>query len=230
MFQHNCQAARMVELCILLEKSRLMQVKPRDLDITQKEWSVKAARYLSHIFSPPMVYAVLGFITAWAELPFLPGLLWGSIFGFFVSLLPLLVVIYLLKSGRIKDIHLNNSKERRIPYLVGIAGSIAAIITIRQFQGPPLLGTLAVGSAFGLIVLALINNFWLISSHMASITMAAIFIWVVFGPLYGLIVLPMVVLVFSIRLYLRRHTLSQLLAGSLVGVSSIWILRIAGLL
>jgi membrane-associated phospholipid phosphatase len=220
----------MVELCSLLEKTQYMQVKPRDLDKTQQEWSVKAARYLSHIFSPPMVYAILGFITAWAALPFIPGLLWGAIYGFFVSLLPLLLVIFLLKTGRIEDIHLNNSKERRIPYLVGIIGSIAAFIIISQFQGPALLGSLAIGSAIGLTVLALINNFWLISSHMASITMAAIFIWIVFGSLYGLIVVPLVVLVFAIRLYLRRHTVSQLLAGMLVGAGSIWLLRITDLL
>lgn len=207
-----------------------MQPLPRDLDPKFDVRSIRAARFVSDILSPPMVYALLGFVVALASLPSWLGLAWGALYGFFVSLIPILVVIYMLKSGRIQDMHMSDTRQRRLPYLVGIVGALVAYGLISWLAGPPLLVSLAAGTVIGLTAMGVINNFWLISNHMGSITMAALFIAFGFGFAAGLATAPLVVLVFLARWTLRRHTLTQLFAGMAVGVLTVWILVFIGLL
>jgi len=190
----------------------------------------KSARIISDVVSPPMVYAFLGFVFAWASLPFWQGLLWGALYGFFVSLLPLLSVIYLLKTGRVGDLHMSDNHQRRIPYLIGISGAIFAFATIYLFKGPDLLESLAIGTIIGLTTLSAINYAWLISNHMASITMAVLLIGSVFGLIFGLALIPFILAVFYARWVLGRHTILQLLAGMAVGVITVWVMVITKLI
>lgn len=207
-----------------------MQPKPLDVDNSSKDISVKTARMLSNIFSPPVINTILGLLVALTVLPLLQGLFWGFTYGLLISMLTMVAVIYMLKTGRATDLHLTESAQRHFPYLVSIIGSVAIILLINRFNGPALLGSLAVGTMITLIILLIVNIFWLISSHMASVTLAALFVAAAFGPVYGVIMIPLVVLVFIIRYYLRRHTVYQLVAGMMVGVLSIVFLQTMGLL
>jgi membrane-associated phospholipid phosphatase len=42
-------------------------------------------------------------------------------------------------------------------------------------------------------------------------------IWLTFGPLAGLLLVPLVILIVAVRLYLKRHTLAQVVGGLLLG-------------
>jgi hypothetical protein len=197
-------------------------MKSRPLDIGPgKSKMVRTGRVISNLASPPMVSAVLGFITALATMPFLSGLVWGFVFGFFVSLVPLLTVVYLLRTGRVHDLHLETAKDRRVPYLVGVLGSAASFILVMLFEGPIELSLLALANLVGLVLLGVINNVWLISSHMAAITMGAFFIAYLFGWKSLVVMVPLVALVFAVRYFLQRHTIMQLLAGMAVGAISV---------
>jgi membrane-associated phospholipid phosphatase len=44
-----------------------------------------------------------------------------------------------------------------------------------------------------------------------------IIIWVVFGWLSAALLLPLVVLIVAVRLYLKRHTVAQIVGGILLG-------------
>ena len=50
----------------------------------------------------------------------------------------------------------------------------------------------------------------------------------VFGWLTGLILLPLLILISWIRLYLKRHTPAQVLAGIGLGFSAVLLLRALG--
>jgi membrane-associated phospholipid phosphatase len=189
----------------------------------------KLAHLLSDLVSPPIVAAVFGFIVAWQERPSWIGLGYAFIYAFWMCLVPLGVVIFLAKTGRIHDLHMSNSpEERRIPYLIGFVCALAAFLTFTFWLDSPLLRTLAVSNILVLAVLGLINNHWLISSHSASIMLVAVFCAYVFGLPAMLGCLLLVGLVVWARWLLQKHTPSQLAAGMLVGALSVLLLATFG--
>lgn len=192
--------------------------------------SLQAARLTSTVLSPPLVSAILGFVLALDALPTWPGLAWGAAYGFLVSLVPVLYVLHLLRQGRVADMHMSDQRQRRVPYLIGVLGAGAAYLALSAYGGPPLLVSLAVATGLLLAALGLINFFWLISSHMAGISMAATFVGCVYGAVAGVALTPLVGLVFYARWILQRHTVLQLFAGLAVGGASVWVLGLAGVL
>jgi membrane-associated phospholipid phosphatase len=201
---------------------------PRDHSAVVTIGGIRLARTFSNIISPPVIFACLGLALAWADLPFWPGFLWAAVFGFLVSLAPILLVVYLLKTRRITDLHMNTTRERRLPYVSSVGGALMALAILGLFDGPPRLTCLAWLSVVVLSILGLINNFWLISIHAASIAAAATISGLVFGWWAALLVLPLVILVATARLYLKRHTPAQVTGGLALGVGSVLSLTLFG--
>jgi hypothetical protein len=201
---------------------------PRDFSADVTVGIVRFARTFSNVVSPPTIFASLGLAVAWLEVGFWSGLLWAAVFGFWVSLAPILFVVYLLKTRRISDLHMNTPRERRLPYLVGVAGAVVALAIGQVARGPELLRCLALFSVIQLAALALINYFWLISIHTTSITAATLIVAILFGPLTGVAVGLLGVLVVMARLFLRRHTGAQVAAGAALGVVSVVLVRAIG--
>ena len=201
---------------------------PRDHSASTTVGAVRAARLFSNIVSPPVIFALLGLALALAELPFWPGLFWAALYGFCVSLAPIIYVVYLLRTGRISDLHMSAPGERHSPYIVSVLGSITAFILISEFGGPELVACLAIFSIITLAALALITYFWLISIHAASIAAAALVMGLVYGPWSAILLLPLVALVSWVRLYLRRHTPAQVGAGLALGVGVVALVTLFG--
>lgn len=186
------------------------------------------ARWLSNLVSPPVVTAVFGFVIAWQDHASWLGMLRALLYGALTCLLPVLLVLYLLKTGRIKDLHMSNAPEqRRIPYLASFLCAAAAFLLFHSLGDAPMLSALAACNVLGLAALGLINNFWLVSNHTASVSMVAAFSACLFGWHTVLWSLPLVGLVTWARWLLRKHTLAQLAAGFAVGVAPV--LLFAGL-
>ncbi len=201
---------------------------PLDIDPDNTIGGIRAARIFSNIVSPPVIFAVLGLALSLKELPSFLGLLWAALFGFWVSLAPILVVVFMLRSGRIHDLHMSSTGDRQIPYISSVVGSVIALTLIYLFNGPELLLCLSIFSIFVLVALAIITHFWLISIHAASITAAMIISGLVFGIWAVALLIPLVAAVSYVRLYLRRHTLSQVLAGVGLGIGTVWFLTLFG--
>ena len=202
---------------------------PRDYDKSSHTGRIKAARLFSNIVSPPVIFAVLGLAFALAEEPNLTGLFWAAVYGFWVSLFPILVVLYLLKIGKIKELHMTDTRERHIPYATAVAGAFIVFALITWFNGPELLRCLSLFNGVELTALALINIRWLISIHATGIMAAFLLVGLVFGWAVSLIlVLPLVIGVIFARLYLKRHSPAQIAAGLLLGVFSTWVMTLLG--
>jgi hypothetical protein len=184
-----------------------------------------SAKIFSNVLSPPAVSAAMGFLVAWENHAFWQGLFLALIYGVLISLIPLSLVIFLVKTGRVGDLHMSlSAKDRRIPYLAGFLGAVAAFLIFALWGGSPLLTALAACNAIGLAVLGLINNLWLISNHSASAMLVASFGVYIFGFGSALWSLPLVGLVVWSRWLLRKHTPAQLGAGLLVGVAPVILL------
>jgi membrane-associated phospholipid phosphatase len=201
---------------------------PRDHSAEVTIGTIRLARTFSNIVSPPVIFAVLGLALALAEAGLWPGLLWAAFFGFFVSLAPILFILFMMRHGRITDLHMNTRQERYLPYLVSTISSALVLLAIYLFDGPELLSCLTVLNIIVLIILGLVNTFWLISIHTASISAATIITGLVFGIWAAAAVSPLLLMVCWARLYLRRHTPGQVAAGLLLGLVASLALAFSG--
>ena len=187
---------------------------PLDFASENRTGFVKFARIYSNIISPPVMFAVLGIAFALKELPFFTGMVWATVYGLIVSLAPILIVLYLLKKGFIKELHMSNTRERHLPYAASIFFASVAAYIISRYQGPELLSCLAIFNMIQLALLALINIYWLISLHSTGIMASFVLVGLVWNwEIATLVVIPFVITVCWVRLYLKRHTMNQVLAG-----------------
>jgi len=149
--------------------------QPIDIPLFGQSKGVRASRIFSNIVSPPSVYAVIAFVLAWTEMPFWRGSIIVAIFGLLISLLPILYLISLLKTGKTEDIHVSNPKERLTPYILGILGAGVTFFLVRELGSSQLFLNFILINFVSLCALALINIRWLISAHVSSITTIAVF-------------------------------------------------------
>jgi membrane-associated phospholipid phosphatase len=198
---------------------------PRDRFKADRVGMVRVARYFSDIISPPTIFAAMGIALGVYERPIWPGVAWGFIYGVMTSLLPILVIFYLLHSGRISDLHMSNTGERNIPYFVGVVAALLAYGVIALLDGPELLRCLALYNVVALTALGLINTRWLISIHATSIAAAWMMITLIFGWGWSLVFLPLVIIMGWTRYYLKRHTVLQIVAGMALGAGIVLIFR-----
>lgn len=198
-----------------------MPQKPLDYYLATRIGRVKAARLFSNIVSPPVMFAILGLALAWKELLFWPGFVWGAFYGLLVSLAPILFVLFLLRTGRIAELHMSNTEERHLPYLVAVGCALLALGGITLLNGPELLRCLALFNVIELIALGAVNVYWLISIHATGIMATMLIAGLVFGWEIGLAILPLVALISWVRLYLQRHTPMQIIAGLGLGVVTV---------
>ncbi len=202
-----------------------MKKLPLDLLVHNRTGFVKAARIYSNVVSPPVMFAVVGLAFGLYALPGWTGFLWAAVYGLLVSLAPILVVLFLLRSGRIAELHMSNTRERNIPYLSAILFAVMAYGLIARFNGPELLRCLALFNIIELIMLTVINHFWLISLHATGAIATAVLVGLVFGWPTGLLVgIPLVGSVCWVRLFLKRHSVAQILAGLALGAAVVLLL------
>ena len=201
---------------------------PLDRNIHNRTGLVKVARIFSNVVSPPVMFAILGLAIPLKTLPFWPGFAWAAVYGLLVSLAPILVVLYLLKIGYISELHMSNTSERHLPYATAVVFALFAFGLVSWFDGPELLRCLLIFNVVELIALGLINIRWLISIHATGVVATWLIVGLVFGWTASLIVVPFVILVAWVRLYLKRHTPLQVIAGATLGVFSVLSLRLIG--
>ena len=201
---------------------------PRDLREEDRVGTVKLARTLSNVISPPTMFALTGLALAIYETSIWPGLAWGIFYSVLIALTPLAVIFYLLRSGRIADLHMSSTGERHIPYLTAVISGTIAYLILTWFNGPLLLRCLAILSVLTLGALGLINTRWLISIHATAAASTWLIATLVFGWVAGILLFPILVLICWIRLYLKRHSPAQVLAGVAVGLTIVLIMRAFG--
>ncbi len=201
---------------------------PRDFHKDSHTGHVKAARLFSNIVSPPVMFACVGLAFAYYENPSPAGLAWAVFYGLLVSLAPILVVLALLKTGRIKELHMSDTNERHIPYVTAVISAFIAFVVIAALNGPELLRCLALLNSINLAALGLINTRWLISIHANGIMASFLLVGLVFGwPLAFVLVFPFLIAVCYVRLYLKRHTIGQVVAGLGLGFVAVLFMQIA---
>ncbi len=182
--------------------------------IPQISW----ARLTSDILSPPVIWGVLAFPIAFREASSREqALLWAFTYAVMVCLLPAVYIGFMVWRGHITDVHMEVRKERIRPFLVSIIGTALAWELLRLMGAPPIMPIFALVSLVLLGTMMLVTLVWQISMHSMSITCAVVAAGALFGFGTALALSPLIPVVSAARLKLHRHTLSEVIAGILVG-------------
>ncbi len=112
---------------------------------------------------------------------------------------------------------LSSTREREIPYLVGIVGAALAYGVLYALETPSLLLGFTFSDLLALSALAVLNRFWLVSAHMTGVTLIVIFTGFAFGLPPALWLTPLMAITYIVRLNLRRHSPTELIGGALLG-------------
>lgn len=145
---------------------------------------------------------------------------------------PMIVILLLKRFGFIKDVGLNEQKERLVPYLVCIVCLVGTAIFM-YFKGAPVwLAMFFFGGAAAGVVEVIINKWWKISVHAAGIAgIVALLLYLLQFQFtlpatrtWLLITIGAAGLLGSARIWLGRHTLWQVLAGYAVGFCAVYFL------
>ena len=145
---------------------------------------------------------------------------------------PLLLIFLLKVMGVVQDVGLNGQKERLIPYLITAICYGGSAWFVASRGAPVWVAMFFAGGALASLINLCINFKWKISAHSAAIAgLVALLIKlqrdVAVEPklfLWLLITVGCAGLLGSARVWLRRHTVWQVLAGYLVGFCSVFFL------
>jgi hypothetical protein len=207
-----------------------MNNHPLDINPSEQKLKIRLARIYSDFFSPPSVYAIFAFVVAWSDLPFWKGTFHAAIFGLLTSLTPLIYIISQMKRGLLEDIHISTSKQRKIPYLLGIVGAVIAYLILWLFSSSTIFLGFILAVIIGLTALGIINQKWLISAHSASIAAVTAFSGYAFNLTTAILLSPLILLTVLIRYFLKRHSIGELLSGVLLGIVVVVVLGYLGVL
>lgn len=198
--------------------------QPLDYHIENRTGAVRLARFYSNLVSPPTIFAAMGISVAFHSMPFGPALFWGVLFGVMLALFPILIILWMIQRGMIAELHMSNTRERRIPYLVSIGMAFLVLALEYIFSLPDEMVSVTLFVILDLVLLFLITLVWLISMHTTAAAAAAGLIFLIWGWFWALVIgAPLVLSVIWNRLYLKRHTPAQAWCGVALGLGSAYL-------
>lgn len=195
------------------------------------------AKGLSILFYPLFVptFGIALFCYAYAQhVSYMPAV-WTiiAIAGTFLltCLLPLSVIWWLMRRGEVKDMQIEDAKERKYPYLYTILGfGFWAYFVSSVLHAPLCLVYIACGATVAIGIVTLINKWWKISAHLTGFggLTGGIFCYCLgIGALPTVNILSLVfglsLLLMYARLRLHAHTPAQVCAGWLLGITCTFI-------
>jgi membrane-associated phospholipid phosphatase len=181
---------------------------------------VEFARSLSTIFNPFVCATVLFVIVARAFSSSTLHFWELSIAGlFFFTIAPMLCVFYLYLSGRIGDFDMSDRWERRRAFIAFIIVYAVAAAFLMAVHAPTVLIAITWGYVGATLAIMLVTRWWKISTHAFGVTGPFAVMFLLFGlqPLPYVAIVP---LVCWARVYLRAHTIAQVIAGAALAVAS----------
>ncbi len=144
------------------------------------------------------------------------GFLWAGLCVFLTSGLSLAYLLYLTRSGKVRDVG-SISREERVGPLRVVAGLHAGAFVVAALLGAPdALRAALLSYAIATVLFALISPVVNLSLHAAGVAGAAVCLSFVFGG-WGLLSFLLLPVVWWARTALGRHTQAELLLGALVG-------------
>jgi membrane-associated phospholipid phosphatase len=178
------------------------------------------ARILSTIFNPFLtalaLFAILALIGARDTYDF-----WRLLFlsTSFISLGPMLYVFWLYATDRISDLDMSVRSERELVFTTFVVFDALGVIALWLAHAPRLMIAAMLGYLVSTVVVQYITRYWKISTHAIGITAPLTALTLIYGrqPLPFMVLIPMVCWA---RVYLRAHTVMQVVAGTGLAIAT----------
>jgi len=149
----------------------------------------------------------------------------GSSYNLFISLIiaitfsftvPVITVLVLRSQQKVSDVHITIREQRTVPFLITIVSYIIGSGLLWLVSGPSRLAATMLCYTTISIAIMLINFYWKISVHAAGVggPLAALTLTIGWVAVPFFILIP---LVDWARVYLKAHTVGQVVAGSFLG-------------
>ena len=190
---------------------------PTPLRVRKRVWT-DVARIFSTVCNPFLTSLALFVILAGAssnsQADFFV-LLGNS--AFFTSIAPMLFIFYLYATDRISDLDMSIRAERERVFIAFVIFYALGAIDLWLIHAPAIMTASMAGYAASALVVQWITRYWKISTHALGITAPLVALTVLFGtrPLPFYVLIP---LVGWSRVYLRAHTLLQVIAGTALAI------------
>nr|WP_307433559.1 phosphatase PAP2 family protein [Pseudarthrobacter defluvii] len=176
----------------------------------------RTARWLTEVLQPPVVVSLQLLLSPLPEAGFPRSIGYGALAALFVCVLPLVVLLVLVRLGKVTDHHVSDRKQRA-PVLLMALGCIAVgLLVLNAVDTPPSVVAMVLAVVGGVAVLAAVSPFWKMSGHAAAMSCAAVVYVLMLGPAWAPLLLLAPAVSWS-RVVLRAHSLAQVVAGSLFG-------------
>lgn len=182
-----------------------------------------AAVWVSRIASPPVLAASLLVRLAGAPGD-APSWRWIAAFAAPAVLLPVLVVVALVRAGRVVDYDLSDRRQRHVPFAVAALAAGGTTAVLARVGAPAALVAFGLGWSALVAVQAAVTWRWKISLHAAAAGAAAAMAWATAGgagAAVGAAGCGLVGVVGWSRVVLGRHTPRQVAAGAAAGAAAI---------
>ena len=187
------------------------------------------ARILSTVFNPFLTALALFVILAHASARGTLDFWWLlGVSTFFTSLGPMLYVFWLYGSDRISDLDMSVRHEREAVFGAFVVFYLLGTLAMWMTHAPRLMIAAMAAYTVSTLVVQYITRYWKISTHAIGITAPLVALTLLYGnqTLPFLILIPMVGWA---RVYLKAHTLLQVVAGTaLATVSTILFFHLFG--
>ena len=194
----------------------------------RKAWR-DLARILSTIFNPFLTALALFVILAHASASTTVDFWWLLFLStFFTSIGPMLYVFWLYGSDRISDLDMSVRHEREAVFSAFVVFYLLGTIVMWMVHAPRLMIAAMAAYTLSTLVVQYITRYWKISTHAIGITAPLVALTLLYGnqTLPFLVLIPMVCWA---RVYLKAHTLMQVVAGAaLATVSTVLFFHIFG--
>jgi membrane-associated phospholipid phosphatase len=184
----------------------------------------RAARWLTETFQPPVVVSIQLLISPLTQPGFPETMVYGALAALFVCVVPLILLLVLVRLGKVTDHHVSDRKQRAPVLLMALGSILAGLLVLEGLNAPPSVIAMVLAVVGGVVVLAVVSPFWKMSGHAAAISCSAVIAVLMLGAAWA----PLLLLVPAVgwsRVVLRAHTVAQVVAGSLFGgvvMAGIW--------
>lgn len=190
------------------------------------------AKTMSVIFYPLFIptYGIVLFCYAYAHAVPVPAI-WTiiAITGTLVltCVLPITAIWLLMRSGHVKDLNIDDPRERTMPYIYSALGfAFWAYLMTSILHAPLSIACVSIGATIAIVLVALINRWWKISAHLTGIGgllggLLCYYLGIGEFPSWALITpwLVLSLLLMYARLHLNAHTPAQVSVGWLLGIA-----------
>jgi membrane-associated phospholipid phosphatase len=181
--------------------------------------STRGAIWLSRAFHP----FVVSIFTLWLAMMlsghgWLESTFWTLLIFSIVILPSLIFILMRVKSGRYQDIDVSLRKDRHTLYMLGGSCLVLTLLILFLLQAPAIAQRTLQAGSLSVLVGSILNQFInKVSLHVLTVAGCAVILFFV-SPVAGVVLGLISLLIAWSRVYLERHTVSEVIWGWLVGV------------